>query len=412
MTDTLSDRSISDGDGLLLTILFRLDGADLVSFTQYEAAVLPLIPVHGGSLERRIRTKNDVLEVHLVRFPDHAAFERYRADVHRLAVAPLLEKSRVAVELFEGRELLDVIETDIFSAIPEALDPRTTALVLIDVQLGFDDPIWGQRNNPAAEARIADLLATWRRLSGRVHHVQHASTEPNSPLRPSHPGHALKPEAQPRAGEPLYRKQVNSGFIGTSLEADLRAAAVTTVVLVGLTTNHCVSTTARMAANFGFMTIVVADATAAFDRPTAEGRLRPASEVHAGALSDLAGEFATISSAADVAAALDAGAVLRGSGRDGAPQPGPQHGRQDEFHTRQEDMERMRPADGADRDDAGNAAGGEGQQQRAEDAAPGEEIAAAPHQRGTETKEQRREETVFAVEGGIDRHRPDDGPGS
>jgi len=81
-----------------------------------------------------------------------------------------------------------------------------TALLLIDVQQGFDDPRWGARNNPDAERRIADLLAAWRATGRPVIHAQHQSLEPRSPLREGTPGHAFKAEALPRAGEPVFRK--------------------------------------------------------------------------------------------------------------------------------------------------------------------------------------------------------------
>jgi nicotinamidase-related amidase len=87
---------------------------------------------------------------------------------------------------------------------------------------------------------------------------------------------------------------VNSAFIGTNLEADLRTLGIETLVLVGLTTNHCVSTTARMAGNLGFETMVVADATATFDRANLDGTMRRAEDVHQAALSDLRDEFAQI----------------------------------------------------------------------------------------------------------------------
>ena len=168
------------------------------------------------------------------------------------------------------------------------------ALLVVDVQRGFDDPSWGSRNNPDAEANIARLLEFWRAAQRPVFHVFHDSATPESPLRPYSEGNAPKPEGAPRAGEGIYRKSVNSAFIGTSLEADLREAGISTLVVVGLTTNHCVSTTVRMAGNLGFEVYLSSDATATFDRAGIDGRNRPAAEVHAAALSDLEGEFATV----------------------------------------------------------------------------------------------------------------------
>ncbi len=184
--------------------------------------------------------------------------------------------------------------------------PGTAALVVVDVQDGFDAPGWGARNNPDAERNVARLLAAWRAAGRPVAHVQHASRDAGSPLHPHHPGHAIKREAAPRPGEPVYRKTVNGAFIGTTLERDLRRDGVDAVLLVGLTTNHCVSTTARMAANLGFATYVVSDATAAFARPALDGRVRPADEVHWDALSDLQGEFAEVVDTAGVLGALGA----------------------------------------------------------------------------------------------------------
>ena len=182
--------------------------------------------------------------------------------------------------------------------------PQTAALVVIDVQLGFDHPDWGPRNNPEAEANIARLIAAWRRSGRPIHHVHHTSQSPTGKFRKGSDGHAPKPEGQPLEGERVHVKTVNSGFIGTGLEQALREGGSASLVIVGLTTNHCVSTTARMAGNLGFDTCVVEDATAAFDRRALDGRARPAEEVHSGALSDLCGEFAAIASTQDVLTAL------------------------------------------------------------------------------------------------------------
>jgi len=181
--------------------------------------------------------------------------------------------------------------------------PSGAALLLIDVQQGLDHPGWGARNNPEAEQRIADLLATWRAAGRPVVHVQHASLRPESPLRADAPGHAFKPEARPIAGEPVFRKHVNSAFIGTDLEAHLRANGIEALVVAGLTTDHCVSTTVRMAANLGFDVTVVEDATATFERRGPDGAHYSADVMHRAALASLHGEFATVRSARDVLAA-------------------------------------------------------------------------------------------------------------
>lgn len=187
--------------------------------------------------------------------------------------------------------------------------PNDAALVLIDVQQGFFDPSWGERNNPEAEANIARLLSAWRQAKRPIVHVHHDSQSPTGCFRPGTPGNLPKVEAEPLPGEPVYHKRVNSGFIGTKLEEDLRAAGIQTLVIVGLTTNHCVSTTARMAGNLGFETFVVSDATATHARATIEGRLRSAQEVHDAALSDLNEEFATIVTTDAVLAAAEKAAA-------------------------------------------------------------------------------------------------------
>jgi nicotinamidase-related amidase len=166
--------------------------------------------------------------------------------------------------------------------------------MVIDMQQGFDDLAWGPRNNPGAEANVAALIAAWRSAGAPVIHVHHDSPEISGRLRRGTPGNAVKPEAQPLYHELLYRKSVNSAFIGTSLESDLRALGIGTLVIVGLTTNHCISTTARMAGNLGFETFVAADATAAFARLNLDRTIRLAADVHQAALSDLQDEFAQI----------------------------------------------------------------------------------------------------------------------
>ena len=184
--------------------------------------------------------------------------------------------------------------------------PTNSALLVIDVQRGLEHPKYGQRSTPEAEANIARLLAAWRGAGWPVVHVQHLSTSPDSPLRPDSPGVEIKPEAAPFEGEPLFQKHVNNAFVGTDLEPFLRERGIESVVVVGLTTDHCVSTSARMAGDLGFETFVVADATAAFELEGHDGRRFSADDVHAVSLVTLKDEFAAIVTTADVLAALPA----------------------------------------------------------------------------------------------------------
>jgi nicotinamidase-related amidase len=177
---------------------------------------------------------------------------------------------------------------------------QTAVLLIIDVQKGFDFPQWGKRNNPQAESKISALLNIWRQTSRPVTHVRHMSVEPNSPLRPGQSGNEFKEAVSPIDGERIEEKKVNSAFIGTGLEQYLRQNCYDTIVITGLTTDHCVSTSTRMAGNLGFRTYVVADATATFDRCGYDGRHYPAENVHAHALASLHEEFATVVKTKDI----------------------------------------------------------------------------------------------------------------
>ena len=174
-----------------------------------------------------------------------------------------------------------------------------TVLLLIDWQVGFDEPFWGPRNNPEAETKAAVLIAGCRAQGIPVWHVHHHSVEVGSPLAAEGPGTTPQPFATPSVGEPVYKKSVNSGFIGTSLEADLRAAGIEHLIICGVTTDHCVSTTTRMAGNFGFEVFLVGEGCYCHDRTLPNGAILPAEAVHAAHLASLHQEFATVVTVAE-----------------------------------------------------------------------------------------------------------------
>lgn len=178
----------------------------------------------------------------------------------------------------------------------------TNALIVVDAQRGFDDPLFGPRNNPHCEDNIRTLLGHWRAMGRPVVLVRHDSLSPSSPLAPGQPGNEFKPGVD-GPHDLLVTKSTNSAFYGTpDLHEWLTVNQVSTVTICGITTDHCCSTTARMADNLGYDVDFVLDATHTHDRADETGRTVTADEVARVNGASLAGEFARIITTADAIA--------------------------------------------------------------------------------------------------------------
>ncbi|MBD8532715.1 MULTISPECIES: cysteine hydrolase family protein [unclassified Massilia] len=177
-------------------------------------------------------------------------------------------------------------------------------LIIIDMQQGMANPAAGSRNNPQAEDNIAQLLQAWRAAQGQVVHVRHISRSPDSPFAPGQSGVAFQPALQPLPHEHVIEKNVPDAFINSALERWLRVRDLRRVVLVGVSTNNSVESSARTAGNLGFDTVVVSDATFAFAMRDYAGVQRSADKVHAMALANLMSDYATIQDTRSVLAEL------------------------------------------------------------------------------------------------------------
>ncbi len=191
---------------------------------------------------------------------------------------------------------------------------NNTALLLIDVQEGVDVfSHWGgphgRRNNPDAEINMHSLLSEWRRKTRQVAFTIHDSREEASPLKLSLKTGKQKPEFDPKPGDIVVTKDVNSGFIGTSLETQLHRASIDRLVVVGFFTNSCVETTVRMAGNLGYDTYVVHDCCATTNRLGPDGADYDPEVVHKMSIANLHGEFCTAISVTDAIALLDVDAT-------------------------------------------------------------------------------------------------------
>jgi nicotinamidase-related amidase len=182
-----------------------------------------------------------------------------------------------------------------------AIDPAACALLVIDPIAYFLSPA-EHGFLPASRAvvpRIARLVAAWREAGRPVVFARHGHAGGGDEgalgrfsagvLAASDPRTRIDARLEPLPGEPVIRKATYDAFAGTDLEARLRAAGATQVLVAGVLAHLCCETTARSAFCRGFDVVVAADALA-----TTTERL------HAGTLLALADGFGLVLSTEEV----------------------------------------------------------------------------------------------------------------
>ena len=173
---------------------------------------------------------------------------------------------------------------------------KNAALLLVDIQKAFLEKDYPGiiRNNEDAEFICGKILKKWRTLDLPIIHVRHSSTNPESKLHKSRPGFEFNDYVTPLETEMVLTKEVNSAFIGTNLENILIKSHIDTLVIIGMTTNHCISTTVRMSGNLGFDTYLISDSTACYNTKGMNGEIIDCNTIYNSALASLQEEFATV----------------------------------------------------------------------------------------------------------------------
>ena len=173
---------------------------------------------------------------------------------------------------------------------------KNPTLLLVDIQKAFLEKDYPGliRNNQDAEFICGKILKKWRTLDLPIIHVRHSSTNPESKLHKSRPGFEFNDYVTPLETEMVLTKEVNSAFIGTNLENILIKSHIDTLVIVGMTTNHCISTTVRMSGNLGFDTYLISDSTACYNTKGLNGEIIDCNIIYNSALASLQEEFAIV----------------------------------------------------------------------------------------------------------------------
>jgi biuret amidohydrolase len=223
--------------------------------------------------------------------------------------------------------------------IPLSLDPRTTALVIVDMQEYFLNPAspfsrtcesvvpgvlghFQERGRGVVEPSLRRLLDFFRAHGLRVIYTTVASELPdggdlmpifqtrNAASRDAVGEAAIPPRAdawarivaalEPRPGELVVNKTTYGTFNSTGLDHTLRSLGITALVVGGVVTNVCVETTARDAADRGYDVVVLDDGSAAFSP-----------EIHEATLLSFQGPFGRVRTSDEVLAHLAAGTPAR-----------------------------------------------------------------------------------------------------
>lgn len=171
---------------------------------------------------------------------------------------------------------------------------RRPALLLVDFARGWTDAV-SPLSLPCAAAveAAAVLLAHARRRSVDVVFTTVAYDDDDvkrvlmlrktprvAQLRTGSPLTELDPRLAPSAGELVLVKKHASAFFGTDLAGHLSAGGVDTLLIGGCITSGCVRATAVDAAQHGYRTLVVADATADRSAAAHEASLRSIDELY------------------------------------------------------------------------------------------------------------------------------------
>jgi len=163
-----------------------------------------------------------------------------------------------------------------------------SALIIIDIQNDYFPGGKLELNQPEiAAANTTELVSAFRTKSQPIYFIQHDNLNPALDfMTPNSEGQKLHPSMNPGAGESVVVKNFPNSFWQTDLEEQLNKAGVNHVVITGMMSHMCVSTTARAAMERGFAVTVVADACATLAL-NFKDEVIPAETVHITAIAEL-----------------------------------------------------------------------------------------------------------------------------
>lgn len=179
---------------------------------------------------------------------------------------------------------------------PQSIDTATTALLCIDFQLEYFAGKLPAPHGPQASTN-ASMLVDW--ADARSMPVAHIGYEDRSPgavlFVPGSGMTDFHPAVLPKPHHKVFMKGLPSSFAETGLGEWLRERGIQTVIVTGLQTHSCISSSVRDASHQGFKIIIASDACASRNLPAYDGSgVVPHIAMHRTTLTALADRYADV----------------------------------------------------------------------------------------------------------------------
>lgn len=175
-----------------------------------------------------------------------------------------------------------------------SLKAKATALLVIDFQNEYFSGKMPVPDGTKALKNAQHLVKFAHQQSMSVFFVRHIGAA-GGPLFAQGSSFAeFHKDLQPAAGDRVITKQTPSAFVGTDLDKQLKALGVEQLIVTGLMTHMCVSSTARDAVPLGYEVIIAEDATATRDLATWDNQVIDHTTLQRAALAGVADVFAEI----------------------------------------------------------------------------------------------------------------------
>jgi nicotinamidase-related amidase len=176
----------------------------------------------------------------------------------------------------------------------DSLDPKRTALVVIDFQNEYFTGRMPIPDGAQALANTQRLLTLADRTGMPVFQIQHIAPAGAAVFAQDGKTIDFAPGATPRPRDTVLQKTSVSAFASTDLDARLKAARIDTLLIAGLMTHACVAGAARDAVPLGYRVVVASDASATRDIVRADGSRVSHAALHRAALAEIEDTFGDV----------------------------------------------------------------------------------------------------------------------